>query len=387
MNKPHDIFKMMVAIFATIIGILLAIYFVAHEDLEGATVEVNAVYVYGRACTDWDSLRAILSWQGVVEKDTLFASACSLRALVGVDSVGNYGLKMIYYLSDGILIENDQVSSWYSPILVNMPVDSAPIARSVFDDDVNARADRTIGVVDSTVKTDTLLTGVGATATVDDSAIAAAVWNDDYIPEASRTIGNVSGLGSGGTPCTTFVMDSTLGAIASVSVSLYGTDGTRYTNWTTDANGRIIFSTAADTYLGYAEERWLTQYTLPDTIAVTAGNGANDTIWVKTFDPGAAPAPGLCRVYGYVASLSAIAVGAWVEAEADSDEIYYDGMVISHYARRDTCSVTTGYWYLDLFPSDSINSTYTVRIKYGIQSIRTFEAVTVPDSTQWWFTE
>ncbi len=348
---------------------------------DGAVLPIRASYVVDKSYCNWDSLGVTMYYKGSAEKDTLFTSPiCSLNVIIGVDSVGDYFVRNVYYVTDGILVEDYLSTSYYTPWPVTMLVDTAAIGRTVWDNDIVGQASRIVGYVDSV---DTIIRPFVAIAVVDTEAVARSTWNEAIIAEADRTIGNAGGAGPGGYACSLYVQKSGA-AVQDVTVRLLNTAGdSEIGRLPVDANGRAIFSVPNETYLVYVSKAGLTQTVLPETVVVSA-DGVSDTVAVTEFDPGNPPQPGLCRVYGYVTDLMAEGVLAKITAEADSTTIFYEGLVISHYSVVDTAD-DDGYWYLDLFKSDSINSAYKFQVYLGIKAIRTIGDYSVPDSTTHWF--
>jgi hypothetical protein len=153
----------------------------------------------------------------------------------------------------------------------------------------------------------------------------------------------------------------------------------------TDNDGRAAFQLDADSFLAVAA---VTGYVFPgyDTIVVE-GQGV-DTLFGYAFDPGQPAIPGLCRVHGYVADLHGNPEeDAAVSAQLPRGVVRSGNLVVSPFSVT-TVTDSTGYFYLDLIPSDSLTGPDT---RYEIAISRPDGAilralVTVPAQPQWLLT-
>jgi hypothetical protein len=156
---------------------------------------------------------------------------------------------------------------------------------------------------------------------------------------------------------------------------------------TTNANGRVIFSLEAATFHVYGYQSGYSFIPQPDTVLVDAG-GITDTLWAVPFDPGLPATAGLCRVYGWIRNLGGDTLaGATVQARIAQSPLRYGNLVVSPYELTTTTD-STGYWFLDLFPSSTLtpNNTqyeFTIRLSSGAILHR---KLAVPDTTQWLLT-
>ncbi len=155
---------------------------------------------------------------------------------------------------------------------------------------------------------------------------------------------------------------------------------------TSDPEGRVIFSLDNHNYRVYS---YLTGYNsnqIPATVEVTPA-GANDTIWMERFQPGIAPSPAMCRVYGYVSGLDGRGIeGAVVTARIQKSPLLLEGVVISPFAVT-TSTDTSGYWYLDLVPNDKLDpddTKYDLTFHYPSGTILR-KQVAVPSLSSYWF--
>jgi len=153
----------------------------------------------------------------------------------------------------------------------------------------------------------------------------------------------------------------------------------------TDANGVIKLNLNSGFYFvrlfkpGYL-------FTAPETLLVSGATTKNYS--GTLFDPGVPSSPSLCRVYGWVYGLSADSLaGVTVTAEIKTSPLEAGSIVISPYLKGTTTN-SSGYWYLDLYPSSSLapsNTKYEFTIYYNSTPIAK-RTVIVPAQTNWQFT-
>jgi len=146
--------------------------------------------------------------------------------------------------------------------------------------------------------------------------------------------------------------------------------------------GRAAFNLDADSFVvvttasGYIFGAY-------DTVVV-GGTGV-DTIYCDQFDPGAPSFPTLCRVYGHLFTVDGqpeedAAVSAWLPSG-----VARFGLAVISPSPVNTTSDSTGYFYLDLVPSDSLapaGSKYEFSISRRDGTILR-QRLAVPDSTSW----
>ena len=210
----------------------------------------------------------------------------------------------------------------------------------------------------------------GEPISVDSAQLARSVWDDDIVARNGRRIGwvdtsdivnSIPSTGSGAYACTLYVMESsTAAAVPGASVrALNSSETATAASGEADSNGRLLFALDAAEYhlLPYANGYAFTP--LPETLTVTTG-GANDTLWATRFDPGEPPLPALCRVFGYVQSLGSNGLsGVTVTASVLTTPLRFGNVVISPYSLS-TVTDENGYWYLDLIPCDYLSPSGTV---------------------------
>jgi len=228
--------------------------------------------------------------------------------------------------------------------------------------------------------------GLFPLAAVHDSNLARAVTANDYKSDLSAC-----GIGNGAIPCTLLVMKTSGGdttALQGVFVRAYNsTETATAAGGTTSADGRVIFSLEAATFQVYGYQSGCRFTSQPDTVVVDA-DGVTDTLWAIPFDPGTPATASLCRVYGWIRNLGGDTLaGATVQARIAQSPLRYGNLVVSPYELTTTTD-STGYWFLDLFPSSTLtpNNTqyeFTIRLSSGAILHR---KLAVPDTTQWLLT-
>lgn len=150
----------------------------------------------------------------------------------------------------------------------------------------------------------------------------------------------------------------------------------------TDVLGSKTFNLDADSFIIVATSPGYIYQTF-DTLVVT-GAGI-DTVFGDQFDPGSPSLPALCRVYGYLYSVSAVPEkDAVVRAYLPAGAAQSGNLIISPFMVT-TTSDSSGYFYLDLIRSDSLvpaATQYDLIIERSDGTI-VHKRVTVPDSTSW----
>ncbi len=221
-----------------------------------------------------------------------------------------------------------------------------------------------------------------------------AVWNEAqsghivsgtfgrYLDAAVSTIGSPSG--SGTYPVTLVAVDSSDGRIipgAAVTVLNLACDAVLATG-ATASNGRASFNLDTGQFILSA--------TAPGYIF-----GAFDTVHVVGittdslrgyhFDPGQPASGDLCRVYGFIYGIDGRPLeGVVVAAELLEGTARHDGVIISPY-RLTARSDSTGYFYLDLIPSEGLAPTdakYLLSATYAAGTIWKRKIV-VPTAPSW----
>jgi hypothetical protein len=201
----------------------------------------------------------------------------------------------------------------------------------------------------------------GAAGTLDSSDIARAVWNAPSANHVSPgTFGDyldadvsALGMGSGAYSVIVAVVDTaTSQSLAGVAVAVRNLDQTSLLAVSaTDLNGFAQFNLASGSYLmvarapGYLFEPF-------DTLVVDGG--VTDSILARRFDPGEPVSASLCRVHGFLYSvMGEPEAGLTVSACLPKGVTRAGNMIVSPAAVTST-SDSTGYFYLDLIPSDSL---------------------------------
>jgi len=166
---------------------------------------------------------------------------------------------------------------------------------------------------------------------------------------------------------------------AGVDVQL--TDGTVKSRGTTDASGLVTFTVTDGDWVLVSKETGYVLSSFSKTIS------ANSTDTVKGYDIpiGTPSSAALCRVYGYVYSVGAVAEeGAGVNAYLPSGVARSGNLIISPFSVS-TFTDSLGYFYLDLISSDSLVPTGTM---YDFVITRkdgtiVHKRVSVPDESSW----
>jgi len=218
------------------------------------------------------------------------------------------------------------------------------------------------------------------------------VWD---IPQAEHTLSGsfgkyldaeVSGIGSGGGAIafTIQVYDSADGTgLSQVGLAVRTIDQTTLVAaGRSDNAGQAVFNLEPDSFLvvasapGYFFER-------ADTVVVD-GPGT-DTVFASQFDPGTPALPTFCRVWGYLFSADGVpASGVSVSAYLPGGVTTYGWAIIAPTSIRTTTDAS-GYFHLDLLPSDSLGSKgspYELSINRRDGAILR-KRIYVPDSATW----
>jgi len=193
--------------------------------------------------------------------------------------------------------------------------------------------------------------------------------------------------GGGSEPETLIILaehDSTLVQGARVTMRTIDQSTTKVDGLLTDVNGRLILELDPDSYFVAVTANNYVQ--IKDTVQVAEGGGT-DSLWLQLFDPGSPLGPNLCRVYGWIydiggGSLAGIEVTA--EIPRQFHPVKYDNVIITPFSKA-TITDSTGYWQIDLLPSELLSATgskYLFTIKYQSGVIYRRETA-VPDAAAW----
>ena len=226
----------------------------------------------------------------------------------------------------------------------------------------------------------------------DSTSIANWVWNT---PQANHTTSGsfgkyleteVSGIcgGAGAYSFTLVPFDSSVSQVipqATLAVRNASQTSLMATG-KTGSDGTATFNLNADTFVTVAVASGYT-FDAYDTIVVS-GAGA-DTIFGDQFDPGAPASPALCRVYGYLYGVNGLPEdGASVAAYLPTGVVQFSSGIVSPFSVSTTTD-STGYFYLDLIPSDSLippGDRYEFSISRTDGTILR-QRLAVPDTTLW----
>ncbi|MCH8027199.1 MAG: hypothetical protein IID63_03650 [candidate division Zixibacteria bacterium] len=227
---------------------------------------------------------------------------------------------------------------------------------------------------------------------LDSATLAGWVWNT---PQSNHTTAGtfgkyldleISGIGTGSgaysyqlvtyDSTTSQVIPGTNLAVRNINQSALIATGK------SDLLGLETFNLDADSFIIVATSPGYIYQTF-DTLIVT-GAGI-DTVFGDQFDPGSPVLPALCRVYGYLYSVSAVPEkDAVVRAFLPAGVAQSGNLIISPFMVT-TTSDSSGYFYLDLIRSDSLvpaATQYDLIIERSDGTI-VHKRITVPDSTSW----
>jgi hypothetical protein len=264
--------------------------------------------------------------------------------------------------------------------LVNpSPVDSASLARSVWNNSIISQSQRRIQYTDSL--------GEEITASVDTSQIktmndnnhwgASYTWNYQ-----TRTL--TSGAGSGANSVVIRCKESsTLTPIAFAQIQILdSTQSSTIGLLTSDSQGRGFFALNNGYYcVRLYEPGW--QFTVPETLKVDGNE--DTTYYADAFDPGLPPQASLCRVYGWIYDINNHpVVEAKIQASIKITPLRYQDIIISPYYKTTTTD-DEGYWYLDLYPNSALNPSDTKYIFFIYTPSGTILKIetTLPNQASW----
>ncbi len=229
--------------------------------------------------------------------------------------------------------------------------------------------------------------GLLSMVAVDTAKIARSVWDDNVVAENARSVDlSGCGSGSGAYPCSLYVFNQAdSSALQGVVIRIMnGSQTATAAVGVSDPDGLMVASLDASEYCVWAYKAGVEFDDPPDTVAVSSPSVV-DTIWGSCFDPGEPVAAQLCRVYGWVFDLSGEGLaGVTVTAKIGKTPIRYMGTLISPYYRT-AQSDSSGYWFMDLFPNESLtpnDSEYEFMVYYEPGRIAR-KKIKVPDLASW----
>jgi hypothetical protein len=229
--------------------------------------------------------------------------------------------------------------------------------------------------------------GLLSEVVVDTAKIARSVWDDDIVAENSRSVDlSGCGAGSGAYPCSLYVFNQAdSSAMQGVVVRIMnGSQTATAAVGVSDPDGLVVASLDAAEYCVWVYKAGVEFDDLPDTVAVSSPS-VMDTIWGSCFDPGEPVAAELCRVYGWIFDLSGEGLqDVTVTAKIGKTPIRYQGTLISPYYRT-VQTDSSGYWFMDLFPSESLtpdDSEYEFMVYYEPGRIAR-KKIKIPDLANW----
>ncbi|UCC45754.1 MAG: hypothetical protein JSU65_07500 [Candidatus Zixiibacteriota bacterium] len=288
------------------------------------------------------------------------------------------GQAMLAQSTDGIAMKLDGLND--SDLVANVIGD---IGGLVTPTDTNSSGDTLARLGDSTA-----FQGSGSSA----SEIADAVWDESQSGHTSAgTFGKyldseISGIssGTGAYTVTIVVYDTSLAQVvpgvdlavrnvsqtALVAIGATGADGS--SSFNLDADSFVVVPTTTGYLFGGC-----------DTVVISGSTV--DTVVGYRFDPGTPDSPGLCRVYGYLIDVQGYPeTSATIRAHLPQGVVRTSGHIVSPFLVSRT-SDSTGYFYLDLIPSDSLSgdlTSYEVSISRSDGTVFR-KRITVPAVSNW----
>jgi len=234
----------------------------------------------------------------------------------------------------------------------------------------------------------------GSAAGITEAGVADAVW--DELQSAHTIAGSfgkyidaeISGVssGSGAFAYTIVTFDSAnIQPVGGVALTVRNIDQTGLVAvGLSDVNGNESFNLDANSFVVVATAPGFL-FTPFDSIVVT-GAGV-DTVFGYTFNPGT-PAPGLCRVFGYLLTISGAGeANAEVSAHLPKGVSRTGNAIVSPFSVA-TATDATGYWAIDVVPSPLLNPTTSMYEFLITRSDGTIlrKRVTVPNQSSWQLT-
>ncbi len=312
--------------------------------------------------------------------------AVSFRGSADVDSLGAYWVQVRTY---GVSGRNPHITYSYTV------VDGGPVGRN------NEMGISSQAVTDIWNKN---VAGYGGSPTVMGGALvntfartdsnvvrravdSAIVLDVDGARDATKS-DYQSTTGPGPTPVRLLVLDDAdTGSIEGVHLTVkLAADQTKKHECITGADGWASMTLNDVGYDIYATANNY-QFTTPAIGIAVSGDSLRDTIWATVFDPGSPVDPELCRVYGWVYDLTGTAIeGVTIATRMISVPVRYADIVVSPF-EKSTTSDSTGYWYLDVYPSAALTpggAKYEMTLRYDDGAI-VRKKITVPDTTSWQF--
>jgi len=231
-------------------------------------------------------------------------------------------------------------------------VDTASIARAVFDNDVVALANRT----------------VTATMTADTAAIGRSVWDNDIVAQASRTV-SASCAGTGANTVTITVKDAsdstginrfTIEAVDSAS-------GGSFSTVNTNTSGIGVLNLDNSTWkITLLSNGWVAD-SIPAYLIVS-GTTAN-TYYADAFSPGTPSAPTKCIVYCWIYDIENNPVTGYtldISIPSVYNPVKYGNILIPQSV---STTDTSGYAEIEVYRSSELTAGNSETVKMLIKAI------------------
>lgn len=226
---------------------------------------------------------------------------------------------------------------------------------------------------------------VVATAVVDTAAIARSVWDDDIVSQANRTV-TASCAGSGARTVIIWIKDITDSTgIAGFEIDIEDSvgGGGVYNN-TTNSSGCCTLSLDDATWTIHLQK---VPYSITSPVYVTISGNTTLTYYATPFTPSSPPGDSLCVVYGYVKKSNGDPyVGAKVEIWMDAYPVTFGGILIDVVTKQVVYTNILGRFEFSdgIYYSSSLNpSTLKWKIRVKTTNWVWSGSVTVPSQASW----
>ncbi len=318
------------------------------------------------------------------------------RAVADIDGPGDPGVYA------GAIVAKRNSGPLYTPNRFSFQIIGADL--SDMADSAGLAARKAVAAIDSLKKSldtvyailDTLQARAGGSSGGNDSTqIARWVWNAPKSNHnTSGTFGKyldteISGLSSGGGAyaVTVVALDTTNDQVVpDVSLTVRNQDQSALiATGLTNTLGRTSFNLDPATYVLIARAPGIV-FPAPRTLIVSGAG--TDTICGYAFTPGTPSSPNLCRIYGFLYSISGSPeANASISACLPKGVSRAGSLVISP-ASVSTRSDVSGYFFLDLIPSAQLapaDTQYEISIARADGTILR-KRFTIPSTTSWQLT-
>ncbi len=273
-------------------------------------------------------------------------------------------------------------------IAVESSLDSAASAMVVASEALDSLESFSIKLAEILDSVNTVLTTPAlATVTESDKHKIAGFVNDSLTASHGSGSWAASGTGSGAYSTTIIAYDSLKRQpLSGVALSIYNLSQTSLkAAVSSDIDGHGDVNLDADTHIVVATAPG---YSFPPYDTIVIAGSQSDTVYGVYFQPGFPSLPELCRVWGFVFDVRGYPLaGGQVTAYLPSGAARVNTIILTPTAVS-TVIDSTGYFYLDLFPSALLQPTgtpYEFSITQDNGSVLR-RRVVVPTNTAWQLT-